>query len=85
MKWRGADADREGITAKYIRAGTTGLLAGRVPHMAEQQQLSFPGMVERRLDKGTEPTLKELQGFRQLVEEDLWHPALGRLPEASQD
>lgn len=53
--------------------------------MPKQQRLSLMGMISRRLKKdGPPPTLAELQGFRQLVEEDLWHPALGQLQPTSQ-
>jgi len=36
-------------------------------------------LVAKRLSKdGPPPTLEEIKGFRQLVEDDLWHLALSR-------
>lgn len=53
--------------------------------LSPQQGNSFLGMVARRLEKdGPPPTQDELQGLRELVEQDLWHPALGRSQATSQ-
>lgn len=53
--------------------------------MPRQQRLSLMGMIGRRLEKdGPPPTQDELQGLRELVEQDLWHPALGRSQATSQ-
>jgi hypothetical protein len=53
--------------------------------MPRQQRLSLMGMIGRRLKKdGPPPTQDELLGIRELVEEHLWHPALGQLQATSQ-
>ncbi len=53
--------------------------------MPRPQRLSLMSMIERRLNKDDPPpTLAELQEMRELVEEHLWHPALGQLQATSQ-
>ena len=53
--------------------------------MPEQVLLTFMGAIERRLNKAGEPTDAELQGLKEMVTEDMWHPALSRLSGVSQD
>ena len=52
--------------------------------MPEQQQLSLATMLERRLAQQPAPTLDELEGIKELLLNDLWHPALSALPKTSQ-
>lgn len=53
--------------------------------MQTQPLRSLMGMISRRLKKdGPPPTQDELLGIRELVEEHLWHPALGQLQATSQ-
>ena len=55
----------------------------RLPH---QMRLSLAGMLRRRLERpGPPPTLEELQGIKQLVTEELWHPSLSNASKLRED
>ena len=52
--------------------------------MPRQQRLSLAVMLERRLEQQSAPSKDELEGLKDLLLNDLWHPALSALPETSQ-
>ena len=52
--------------------------------MPKQQQLSLATMLERRLAQESAPSKEELEGLKELLLNDLWHPALSALPKTSQ-
>lgn len=47
--------------------------------MPRQQRLSLAVMLERRLAQEPKPTQDELEGLKELLLNDLWHPALSAL------
>lgn len=70
----------EKVTSADISAAALRVFSREeIQQMPRPMRLSLASMIARRLEKpGPAPTRDELQGFRNLVEQDLWHPALGR-------